>query len=214
MGAITTVVSDFGGVLTTPLDAAFRGFVEDTGITLADLGAALMAIGARMGANPIFELELGRLTEADFVRSLDEALTAEVGRPVGIQTFGTLFFRHLHTNDAMFGLMTDLRGRGYRLGLCTNNVREWQPLWRTPEIDALFEVIVDSGFVGYRKPDPEIYELTLGALGVEATEVLFVDDIDINCDAARELGMQAVQFTTNAETIPRVREALGITASA
>ena len=46
-------------------------------------------------------------------------------------------------------------------------MREWEPLWRAklPEIDELFEVVVDSAFVGLRKPDPAIYELTLERLG-------------------------------------------------
>ena len=64
-----------------------------------------------------------------------------------------------------------------------------------PEIDEIFEVVVDSGFVGMRKPEPGIYELTLERLGgVAASECLFVDDMELNCEAARELGMTAVQF--------------------
>ena len=60
-----------------------------------------------------------------------------------------------------------LRGRGLRTALLTNNVREWEPLWRAkvPELDDLFEVVVDSAFVGMRKPEPEIYRLTLERLG-------------------------------------------------
>ena len=53
------------------------------------------------------------------------------------------------------------------MALLTNNVREWEPLWRAklPDIDEIFEVIVDSAFVGMRKPDREIYTLTLERLG-------------------------------------------------
>ena len=53
------------------------------------------------------------------------------------------------------------------MALLTNNVREWEPRWRPmlPEIDEIFEVVVDSGFVGMRKPEPGIYELTLERLG-------------------------------------------------
>ena len=84
--------------------------------------------------------------------------------------------------------MRELRGRGLRTALLTNNVREWEPLWRAklPEIDELFEVVVDSAFVGLRKPDPAIYELTLERLGgVRAERCVFVDDLDVNCEAAR-----------------------------
>ena len=64
--------------------------------------------------------------------------------------------------------MRELRQRGYRLAICTNNVREWEPLWRAKlPVDEIFDVVVDSAFVGFRKPEPAIYQLTLERLGVE-----------------------------------------------
>jgi putative hydrolase of the HAD superfamily len=105
--------------------------------------------------------------------------------------------------------MRDLRGRGYKMAICTNNVREWEPLWRAKlPVDEIFEVVVDSGFVGYRKPEPQIYELTLELLGVPAPAALFVDDIETNCTAARELGMQAVWFQTTEQAIAEMERAL------
>ena len=51
------------------------------------------------------------------------------------------------------------------MALLTNNVREWEPLWRSMlPVDEIFELVVDSAFVGMRKPEPEIYELTLERL--------------------------------------------------
>ena len=50
--------------------------------------------------------------------------------------------------------MRDLKRREYRMALLTNNVREWEPLWRSMlPVDEIFELIVDSAFVGMRKPD-------------------------------------------------------------
>jgi len=47
-----------------------------------------------------------------------------------------------------------------------------------------------------RKPEPEIYTLTIERLGdgLRAADCVFVDDIELNCEAARELGMTAVLF--------------------
>ena len=78
-------------------------------------------------------------------------------------------------------------------------------------VDEIFEVVVDSGFVGCRKPEREIYELTLERLGgVPAEQCLFIDDVDVNCEAARELGMPAVHYQHNEQAIPEIREALGL----
>jgi putative hydrolase of the HAD superfamily len=106
-----------------------------------------------------------------------------------------------------------LRSDGLRLGLLTNNVREWEPLWRAklPDVDELFEVIVDSAFVGMRKPEPEIYELTIERMGggLRFEDCLFLDDIEVNCEAARELGMTAVRFVDNDQAIADLESALG-----
>jgi putative hydrolase of the HAD superfamily len=71
-------------------------------------------------------------------------------------------------------------------------------------------VIVDSAFVGMRKPDPAIYELTVERLGagVTAADCVFIDDIDVNCDTARSLGMAAVQFHSTEQAIAEVEALL------
>jgi putative hydrolase of the HAD superfamily len=78
-------------------------------------------------------------------------------------------------------------------------------------VDEIFELVVDSGFVGVRKPDPPIYHLTLARLGgVGAEECLFVDDVQVNVDPARTIGMTAVHFRDNEQAIPEIRDALAL----
>jgi putative hydrolase of the HAD superfamily len=109
----------------------------------------------------------------------------------------------------MIELMRELRSAGKRMALLTNNVREWEPLWRSMlPVDEIFELVVDSAFVGCRKPEPEIYEITLERLGVPAGECLFVDDVEDNCGAARALGMATVHFRDNEQAIAELRAAL------
>jgi putative hydrolase of the HAD superfamily len=64
--------------------------------------------------------------------------------------------------------------------------------------------------VGMRKPEPEIYLLTVERLGggVEPADCVFVDDIAINCDAARALGMTAVVFETTEQAREEIEQAL------
>lgn len=210
MTRIEAIVSDFGGVLTTPLLDAFVGLQTQRGIPLEAFGAALAhAAEQDAGVNPLFELETGRLTEVQFVEKLGAALEQVLGRHVDLARFGETFFEHLHPNEELFAFMRTLHERGYRMAILTNNVREWEPLWRSMlPVDEIFELVVDSGFEGVRKPDPRIYEVTLDRLGVAAEATLFVDDMEVNCDAARELGMQAVCFRSNAQAIGEIERTL------
>ena len=77
-------------------------------------------------------------------------------------------------------------------------------------VDEIFELVVDSGFVGYRKPERQIYDITTERLGLPASACLFVDDMEINCEAARDLGFTAVQYHDPAQAIAEVRAALAL----
>jgi epoxide hydrolase-like predicted phosphatase len=208
--ATRAVISDFGGVLTTPLLRSFVAFQDETGISFESLGNAMQRAAERNGAYPLFELEKGNLTEADFLDLLREHLEPELGHRPELHRFKEIYFDALDPNEPMIELMRDLKRREYRMALLTNNVREWEPLWRSMlPVDEIFELIADSAFVGMRKPEPEIYELTVERIGGVATsECVFVDDTEINCDAARELGMTTVQFRDNEQAIAEIEQAL------
>lgn len=204
---IKAVISDFGGVLTTPLRDAFAAFEREAGATvsIAQIGGAMRAIEERTGYNPFFELEIGALTEDAFRAQIGAELDVELER------FGEPYFAHIHTNEAMLAYLREVKGRGLRVGMLTNNVREWEPLWRpkVPGLEELFEVIVDSAFVGMRKPDPAIYELTLRRMGgLTAEDCLFVDDLEHNIEAARELGFSAVCFEDTDQAIAEMEAVL------
>jgi putative hydrolase of the HAD superfamily len=209
---ITTVISDFGGVLTTPLVQSFAAVQDQTGISFEELAKAMGRIEEADGAHPLYELEKGRLSEADFLRQLGDELEPALGHRPELHRFSEIYFDALHPNEPMIGLMREAKEGGFRMGMLTNNVREWEPLWRAMlPVDEIFEVVVDSGFVGCRKPEREIYEITLERLGeVAAGECLFVDDVDVNIDAALGLGMSAVHYRHNDQAIPEIREALSL----
>jgi epoxide hydrolase-like predicted phosphatase len=209
MSRIEAVISDFGGVLTAPLLDSFAAFQEAEGISLEHLGQAMATLAARTGSNPLFELEKGKLSEAEFLRSMAEVLTEQLGKEVTLHEFGQRYFAHLEVNPPMIDYMSELKRRGYRLAICTNNVREWSERWRSMlPVDEIFDVVVDSGFVGTRKPEPEIYEITLQRLDVEPAAALFIDDVELNCQGAREVGLSAVWFRTNEQAIEEIEGAL------
>jgi putative hydrolase of the HAD superfamily len=209
MSRIEAIVSDFGGVLTSPLAESFVGVLDPAGISLEELGKAMAAIAERKGSNPLFELETGRVTEADFWGSLSGELSARRGSEVELDGFGERYFEHLRANGRLIEYMRELRGRGYKMAICTNNIREWEGRWRAMlPVDEIFDVVVDSAFVGARKPEPRIYEITLERLACAAEATLFIDDVEINCEAARTLGMQAIRFRSTDQAIEDIEAAL------
>ena len=209
MTRIEAVISDFGGVLTSPLIESYTAVQQSSGVPMEALGKAMAAIMDRDGSHPLFELETGRLSETRFLDELSSELTGQLGREVSMHDFGHRFFENLHPNERMLDFMRGLRDQGYKLGICTNNVREWEPLWRAKvPVDEIFSVVVDSAFVGARKPEPRIYEITLERLGVPAQAALLIDDIELNCAAARDLGLRAVWFRDTDQAIAEIEEQL------
>jgi putative hydrolase of the HAD superfamily len=206
---IRALVSDFGGVLTSPLIEGFLAYQDESGVTPEDLGRAMSRVAERHGEHPLFALERGELTEEEFGRRLG----AELPPGFDFRRLRELYFERLRPNQAMIDFVAEKRAGGLRTALCTNNVREWEPLWRSklPQLDEVFEVVVDSAFVGTRKPERRIFEITLDRLGDELRfeECLLVDDVGVNCDAATALGMTAVRFESTEQAMSEIEVALG-----
>jgi len=208
---ITALISDFGGVLTSPLLGALERFNDHLGVTAEDFGRAMARAMGEHGEHPLFALERGEISEREFLDQLEQELHELLGREVDLSGMAELMMAHLHPNEELFAYYRRVRSEhGLRLGILTNNVREWEPLWRAKlPIDEIFEDVVDSAFVGMRKPEPEIYALALERLGVSAGESAFVDDTEPNVAAARELGLHAVHFRDTAQAIGELDALLG-----
>jgi putative hydrolase of the HAD superfamily len=208
---IEAVVSDFGGVLTSPLPGAFAS-VRDDGVDVPpEAFREAMAHSLRHdGVHPLFALERGEISERDFWTRVERALAETAGIRTSLAGFGERLMAAMAPNRELFDHYRALRrDRGLRFALCTNNVREWEPRWRAMlPFDELFEVIVDSAFVGARKPEPEIYAITLSRLGLPAGACVFVDDLEVNVAAARDAGMHGIVFRDTAQAIAELTSLL------
>jgi putative hydrolase of the HAD superfamily len=68
----------------------------------------------------------------------------------------------------------------------------------------LFEQNFYSHEMGMRKPDPQIYKQALIEAGIVAEETLFIDDMEINTEAAKNIGMIVLHIKQGSllETLP------------
>jgi putative hydrolase of the HAD superfamily len=207
---IEAIVSDFGGVLTTPLSTGFLRIQDDVGVPRDAFARAMQAATAEAGVNPLYCLETGEIPEQAFLAALERHLAELLGREVTLHGFGERYLAALDPNDELFAYYRRLHEGGVRFAMLTNNVREWEPHWRTKlPIDDIFETVVDSAFVGFRKPDPRIYAIALERLGLPAEACAFVDDLERNVAAARELGFHGVEFRDTAQAIAELDALLG-----
>jgi putative hydrolase of the HAD superfamily len=87
----------------------------------------------------------------------------------------------------------------YRIALLSNADRWLHDVLRQNNLEQLFNCVVLSSEVGMQKPQPEIFEFTVGRLQVKPNEAVFVDDIEDFVGAAEKLGIRGVVFEDAAQ---------------
>ena len=205
---LDAAIFDLGGVLTTPVLESFADFERDLGLKPGELVKTFREHYSRTDGDSDFHLlETGQITEADYYRRLGAKL-GEMGSTITMPDDPAEVRKRLwgkiRRNDEMIETATRIAGH-YKVGLLTNNVKEWGG-WREFYPTDVFHVVVDSSDVGMRKPDPRIYRLTCERLGVMPQRAVFVDDIEDNVVGARNVGLRGIRFTTNGEVIEQLRE--------
>lgn len=189
------MVFDIGGVLEVPTDINLDGRWERRlGLRPGKFFDRLRRSSLGRDAN------LGRISEADFAQvlgrlyGLDESATEELHADLWDWYLGEL-------NTEMADYFQRLRPR-YRTAILSNAAaggrREEE---RRYGFSAMADVLVYSYEVGIEKPDRRIYEITCERLGVRPSEVVFLDDLEVNVVAARQVGMRAVRFQSTAQAI-------------
>ena len=199
--AITTVIFDFGGVISSPLFVGIGAFEEAEGYPRGSLlqlmfgethyiGVEGRAVAAAIADDPDAAeaagaiddepdwhlLEKGQIDVATYFARLTERAPAILGTEIDMESYGR-FWRSTApgVHWMVVHKIRELRDRGMRLALLTNNVKEFGDHWRaTFPIDELFEDVVDSSHVGMRKPEREIYELTCSRMNVKPDETVNV----------------------------------------
>jgi epoxide hydrolase-like predicted phosphatase len=196
------VIFDFGGVFIDSPFAAMAALALDRGLQPEALALAVFGEYDRDTDHPWHRLERGELTLAgarDEIMSGDPLLD---GTPLDpFELFGALDIGGVRTEMVQF--CTSVRERGLATGLLTNNAREFEGFWKPLiPLDELFDDVVDSSEVGMRKPAPQIYQLALERLGVNASQAVFVDDSPGNVAGAEAVGITSVLIGHDRSDVP------------
>lgn len=202
---------DWGGVLTSGLDVALGRWAE---LDNLDFEAYFKAVVEWLGAdpaeaeiNPIHALERGQIAVPDFERKLAALLLTRDGTPLQAEGLIDRMFAHFEHEPRMTALVRRAKGHGLKTALLSNS---WGNTYPVDTWDGMFDDLVISGEVGLRKPEPEIYLLAADRIGLKPAECVFVDDLELNVEAARTLGMTAIHHTAYDETKRELEALFGV----
>jgi putative hydrolase of the HAD superfamily len=215
---IDAVIFDLGGVLARngrPSDFAKR-YPDHDPVTLTTL---LMGDYGADTDHPWHRLERGEISLEEN-REHNRRALAEIGiemppdRPAGSTGSASSNAFVFEVNAPMVELVGELRELAprVRLGVLTNNVREFRPAWwEMLPFEEWFDDVVDSHEVGLRKPNTAIYELALQRLDVPAGRAAFLDDVATNVTPANSLGMHGLLVEDDpSAAIAEVRRLVGL----
>ncbi|HLF78336.1 MAG TPA: HAD family phosphatase [Dehalococcoidia bacterium] len=182
------VIFDFGGVV-----ARFRpqqrleALATATGLTTAAVHSALFTSGWDVAC------DRGEYTRDDAY----EAALRHLGASLTYEEFSAAWTTAFEPDIDVLRLVRDVRQAGLKTGLLTDNgpvLRDALPVL-LPGLSLYCDSVVFSCDVGVTKPDPRAFRRALSTLGIEPHQALFVDDSQVNVDAARKLGMTAHLFS-------------------
>lgn len=198
-GALSALLVDYGGVLTTDIWSSFSEFCVSRGL---EAGAAKQLFRDHPEAmSELRGLETGETDVGEFEQRFAALLGTE---PKGLIDG---LFAGLGPAEPMLDAVRRARGAGIPTGLVSNS---WDMSHYTEELRSLFDSAVVSGEVGLHKPQPEIYRLAAEQLGVAPEACVFVDDLRENCAGAVAVGMTALLHRDPEATVNRLQELLGI----
>jgi putative hydrolase of the HAD superfamily len=187
--SIDTVLFDFDGTLVFHEPDSF----DVISAFCAEIGQPLSAEAAHLlrrrrheyFADPIIRDQLNSFSPGEFWQHFNRHLLEASGIEGDLDRlasrvtsrFADLEFTYYCPEDGRHAL-TELRGRGYRLGLITNreNVERFQELLDRVELWPYFDLILASGEVGVSKPEPGIFDAALERLGAKADQSLYIGD--------------------------------------
>ncbi|MEM7404545.1 MAG: HAD-IA family hydrolase [Pseudomonadota bacterium] len=211
MPTITTVLWDFGGVITSSPFEAFNRYEISRGLP-TDF---IRTVNSRNpDTNAWAQFERSDIDASAF-SELFRVEAAALGHDVpGSDVLGLLSGE---VRPVMVAALRELRQQ-YRIACLTNNVRSGRgpgmsadPARAAAVADVmqLFEVVVESSKVGVRKPELRFYEFACETLGIKPEEAVYLDDLGINLKPARALGMQTIKVTEPGQALGDLARVLG-----
>jgi len=145
------------------------------------------------------QADVGYITHDEFMQSIADLSHIDVN---DVKT--TLEQRS--PNNELFDYIRDVLKPNYKIGLLSNASDDWTNELFRPDQVALFDEKVFSFQIGVDKPHAAMYETAAARLGLLPEECIFIDDREGFVTGAKDVGMHAFVFETNAGIKQRIDE--------
>jgi len=207
---IEAVIWDFGGVLTTSPFEAFARFERERGFPVD--------IIRRTNAANHLENAWAKFERAEIDADTFDRLFAEESLALGGAEVRGSEVLPLLVGDLRPEMVAALKriGQHFKTGCITNNLpanaigsQSGRSLY-VAEVMVLFDHVIESAKIGLRKPDPRIYRMMVEALGVDAKNCVYLDDLGVNLKPARDMGMTTIKVVDAAQAIAELEQATGL----
>jgi putative hydrolase of the HAD superfamily len=139
--------------------------------------------------------ETGLIEPPDFFARLSATLDLSLSYEGFCQAWNSIFFGQLIADT----VLQSLAGRYRLLVLSNTNAIHWQMIRANYPMLQYFHDCVLSFEERAMKPDPAIYRALLARAGCRPEACFFTDDIALNVEGARLMGIDAVQFESPAQ---------------
>lgn len=197
---VQAVLWDYGGVLTTSPFEAFLAYEKANGL---EPGFIRRVNATNPDTNAWARFERSQVSVAEFAELFEAEARAAGGE---VDAAAILAALRGALRPAMVRAVERCR-QHVKTALLTNNFTS-----AAREADAhesvleLFDVVVESSKVGYRKPDPHFYRHACQLLGIDPSEAVFLDDLGINLKPARAMGMRTIKVSDPATALAELQE--------
>jgi putative hydrolase of the HAD superfamily len=182
------VVFDYGEVLSmSPSEADKRAIVAASG---AEYDTFWPVYWAHRD-----ELDHGTIDVPEYWSRVGAGLGLDLGMSRVQRLWAADFRSWVSVEPGSVDILQELRDGGTRIALLSNAGFDFGDPFRYSPTGALFERVFVSAELGMLKPDPEIYRHVVRELGIEPSQMVFIDNKKVNVEGAESIGATGHHFT-------------------
>ncbi len=192
---VQAILFDYGNIIATDTDNE----ILDTLIKVSGKKREIVSAAFKRELDDLFR---GTITEEIFWTRFVQ----RIGYTGDVRQFYSLFRETSPASSEIQQLIKDIKEKGTKVGVLSNIIAPFARIRREKGEYAYFDSVTLSCYVGYRKPQREIYYKALQDIGLDrdsASHVVFVDDKMEYLTVAQEIGIQCTQFNLRESMTPR-----------